>query len=367
MKTLPIVGSYQREDCQFLLELVEAKYLSIEEKEKAIQSGTVHYSDVLNKEAAPSEVYQALFYQFVEDYKYKFSKHVMELASTLDKNRRGDITLLSLARAGTPIGVLLKRALEEHYNRKVQHFSVSIIRDRGLDLNALDYLIEELNVNQESIAFIDGWTAKGVITRELYQSINTYNAENNTRIPNELYVISDCGGWADYSATAEDYPIPSSMLNSTVSGLISRSIWQPRESNKFHGCSKYEELSEVDCSNWFVDQISSLFPYVKIKEIGEIFQPTSQQLRSSQQSSMKRFIDDIMCRYGISDVNHIKPGVAEATRVMLRRVPELLIIRSMKSEKVQHLITLAKEKNVNISVETSLLFEACALIKQLKK
>ncbi len=34
-----------------------------------------------------------------------------------------------------------------------------------------------------------------------------------------------------------------------------------------------------------------------------------------------------MQRYGIGDVNLIKPGIGEATRVLLRRVPRLLLLR----------------------------------------
>ena len=31
-------------------------------------------------------------------------------------------------------------------------------------------------------------------------------------------------------------------------------------------------------------------------------------------------------KYGISDVNFVKPGIGETTRVLLRRVPNLILI-----------------------------------------
>ncbi|WP_422108959.1 cysteine protease StiP domain-containing protein [Vibrio owensii] len=81
-----------------------------------------------------------------------------------------------------------------------------------------------------------------MITRELKSSILSYNHQHNTNIQPALYVISDTGGVADFCATKEDYPIPSSMLNSTVSGLISRSLWRDANLNAFHGCVINEHL-----------------------------------------------------------------------------------------------------------------------------
>jgi hypothetical protein len=44
-----------------------------------------------------------------------------------------------------------------------------------------------------------------------------------------------------------------------------------------------------------------------------------------------------MQRYGIADVNLVKPGIGEATRVLLRRVPRLLVLRDPLAADVAHL------------------------------
>ena len=47
---------------------------------------------------------------------------------------KGDsLVIVSLARAGTPIGVLIKRYLEKKYCVQLTHYSISIIRGRGID------------------------------------------------------------------------------------------------------------------------------------------------------------------------------------------------------------------------------------------
>ncbi|WP_284193531.1 cysteine protease StiP family protein [Vibrio zhanjiangensis] len=361
----PILGSYEKNDCKFLLQETKCEFISIEEKEKLIQSGKRHYSELLNKELEPSDDYLNLFFHFTEKYKSKLAQHVFILAEKINHYQEGQITLVSLARAGTPIGVLVKKALEYFFNRNVVHYSISIIRDRGIDTVALDYLIKMKSYTPESIVFIDGWTAKGVITNELKNSILTYNQENGVYIKPLLYVISDTGGVADYFASQEDYPIPSSMLNSTVSGLVSRTLWQEPESQQFHGCYINRHLKDFDYSQWFIVQIASCFEdkEIIIGSKKDNYNIDAIYARKSRQKTMEEFISSMIKKYVIDDINHIKPGIAESTRVILRRVPSLLIVRSIECEKVKHLLMLAKEKKVKVEVDSSLLFEACALIK----
>jgi hypothetical protein len=40
-------------------------------------------------------------------------------------------------------------------------------------------------------------------------------------------------------------------------------------------------------------------------------------------------LDDIMGRENVRDVNRIKPGIAEATRAILRRVPNKVLVKDM--------------------------------------
>ena len=51
------------------------------------------------------------------------------------------------------------------------HYSVSIIRDRGIDENALHYIYR--THPEGKIQFVDGWTGKGAISIELTKACRT--------------------------------------------------------------------------------------------------------------------------------------------------------------------------------------------------
>ena len=57
------------------------------------------------------------------------------------KQKGADVVLVSLARAGTPIGILAKRYIKYKYNLNLPHYTISIIRDKGIDENALKYIL----------------------------------------------------------------------------------------------------------------------------------------------------------------------------------------------------------------------------------
>ena len=68
-------------------------------------------------------------------------------------------------------------------------------------------------------------------------------------------------------------------------------------------------------------------------------------------------------QHGIDDVNMVKPGIGEATRVLLRRTPRLLIVRDAGAPEVAHLAVLAQEKNVPMLVDRALPYHAVSLIR----
>ena len=64
-------------------------------------------------------------------------------------------------------------------------------------------------------------------------------------------------------------------------------------------------------------------------------------------------MDDVLYiskKYNISDINLVKPGIGESTRVLLRRIPDLVIINKQykDSNDLKPILRLAKEKNVPI-------------------
>lgn len=356
----PITGSYREADCQFLLTPLPGVFYSLREKERLIQSGAKHYSEMISFEAPPAASYLALFRTLTQRYKGRMAAEVMGLADAIAKARPAPITLVSLARAGTPVGALLQRALRHHLQVDSRHYSISIIRDRGIDEQALRFLLRERRRPASGMVFVDAWTAKGVITRELKRSIAHWNARHPEQLSDSLYVLSDIGGVADAAATHEDYAIPSGILNATVSGLVSRSILNRRiKPGQFHGCVFYEHLRSYDVSHWFLNEVEADMDVTNRA-------PLSTVSRRQRYARTCAYMERAMKRYGIEDINHIKPGIAEATRVLLRRVPARLLLRDPQAEAVSHLRMLAEEKGVTVESQTGMPFNAVAFIKSLK-
>ena len=355
----PISGSYDPSDCQFLLTPLEPHYTSIQEKERLIQSGQRHYSEMISFEKVPSAKYRELFLHLTALHKNRLAREILAVAEHVIQTRPAPLTIVSLARAGTPFGALLQRALTRRYGVESAHYSISIIRDRGIDTQALNYLLHELDRPAEGLFFVDAWTAKGVITRELKSSIAQWNTLRAPldQLSDELLVISDIGGSADYAATYDDYAIPSGVLNATVSGLLSRSILNDSiQDGQFHGTVCYEHLRDHDLSDWFLDEVSAIFDQVSPA-------PPPKESRAERAELTRHWISRWMNEYQITDLNYIKPGIAEATRVLLRRVPERVLIRNPDLPDIQHMLVLAQEKGVSVEIESEMPFRAAALIK----
>ncbi|NOQ17501.1 MAG: hypothetical protein GQ581_10620 [Methyloprofundus sp.] len=353
-------GSYALKDVQFLLKPIDVPDTPVVEKERLIQQDNRHYSEMLSRESLPSVQYMQIFHQAMQDNQQQMAHDCLYLAGKIVAKRSSDIVLVSLARAGTPVGVILKHTLEKYFQKQVSHYSISIIRDRGIDENALHYILAKHA--DSSIVFVDGWTGKGVIAKELTQSIEAFNQRYSVNIDAGLYVLVDLAGVAAVAASCEDYLIPSSILNATLSGLISRSILNADYigAKDFHGCVFYQEFSAADLSGWFVDALLECIDILWQAGLPSSF-PVLNRIKLQQQS--RDFIAIIKDQYHISDENRIKPGIGESTRVLLRRVPDIILLRDPDDNAVAHLKVLAAEKQVLLVHQADLPYQAVALIK----
>ncbi len=354
-------GSYAGADVTFLLKpLPLADFVEdVGEKEKLIQSGRRHYSEMLSPERLPSPRYEAVFEQACAANGERMARDCLVLAGLIAARRQGPVTLVSLARGGTPIGVVLRRLLERVHGRSTAHYSVSIVRDRGIDANALRHILARGHA-PASIVFVDGWTGKGVIARELAASVERFNLDNDSAIDSGLHVLSDLAGSAACAASCEDYLIPSSILNATVSGLVSRSVLNEAIGpDDFHGCVLYSDFAPQDRSRAFVDALEE-----RALALAESAPVAAQAIDTQAAAERSRaYIAAAMARYGIADVNLIKPGIGEATRVLLRRAPRLLVLRDPQSPATAHLRLLAEEKGVAVEVDPQLPYQAVSLIR----
>jgi hypothetical protein len=350
----PFSGSYAPQDVTFLLKPVTLQPTSVAEKERLIQSGRRHYSEMIPPESVPGEAYLVLYRDALARNAPRLAQDVASLAAALADLREGrEVVIASLARAGTPIGVLLVRALRR-LGLGATHYSVSIIRDRGLDAQALAHIAARHD--PRDVIFVDGWTGKGAISGELHRSLTT----RPHGFAPTLAVIADPAGRADIAPTFDDYLIPSGILNSIVSGLVSRTILNADLGGPgdFHACVHYRHLAPHDVSRAFVEEIDALGATAVPRPLP--------QGRAEAAQRCEHTIAELGARYSVADRNRIKPGIAEATRAVLRRVPERLLVRDAADPDVAHLLALASEKNLEIDLlPAQSPYRAAALIRGL--
>lgn len=360
-------GTYNAEDVTFLLKEIFIESTSVEDKEKNIQKNTSHYSEMITHEKAPTASYMDIFYSALELNRVKFATHLMVLAQkiNLEYENQDEIVIVSLARAGTPVGVILTKLLRHNFSRKVTHYTVSIIRDKGLDLNALKFITGKHS--SCTIAFVDGWTGKGVIGQELKQSVDVFNYEHNTYVSSNLFVVADISGTAYWSASSEDYLIPSAVLNSTISGLVSRTILIDKyiSSDDYHGCLFYNNLLEHDISQWFADEIFKASQILSTEDVKKSFDEAEKITKKHSQIQSKETIKKFLTYYNLDNKNYIKPGIGESTRVLLRRLPKEIVIKNKNDVNIQHLLHLCEKKQVSVRLDSTLCYNCVAVIEVL--
>ena len=370
-------GSYLASDVTVLLDIVDKDAVAdvpVSQKEALIQSGQRHYSDMLTLEHAPTAMHEQLYQQALAQGTTRTATDIVNLAYTLHHilqqtvSLQRPLILVSLVRAGLPIGVLLQRTLadaDSSYALPSVHYGISIIRDRGLDTVALQMI---LDAHPESpIIFVDGWTGKGAIYQELARSLDAFSDPNHPNFANifhqgenviPLLTLADPAGVAWLAASEEDWLIPSGLLNSTVSGLISRSLYTEPQSG-LHRSVFYDNLVAVDHSLAFVEQIDST---------RRALSTSPQYLQTFEQPRYQTadLIDMLAAEYDISNRNRIKPTIAEATRAILRRDPERILLATADHPDTVLLRHLCSERNINITVLGAkiLPYQAITLIKE---
>ncbi|MBH0778602.1 cysteine protease StiP family protein [Nocardia bovistercoris] len=365
----PSFGSYAAREVSWLLKDLSEVDLEadVAERERRIQAGDAHYAESLPIEYQPGEAYRDLFEQVLAESARRLALAVATVAELVVAERGDDIVLVSLARAGTPVGILMKRWLESGFGRPaltVPHYAVSIVRDRGIDAVALDYLAR--NHDPASIVFVDGWTGKGAITRELAEALDVYHAAGGARFDPELAVLADPGHCVRTFGTRDDFLIASACLNSTVSGLISRTVLNDTliGPGDFHGAKFYRELAADDVSVRMLDTVAAEFDAVRARVPAELAALLAAD-RTPNWSGWAS-VEKVRAEYGIGTVNFVKPGVGETTRVLLRRVPWRVLVRAADAPEHAHIRLLARARGVPVEVVPDLAYSCMGLIKEVR-
>ncbi|WP_063747884.1 phosphoribosyltransferase [Streptomyces sp. HGB0020] len=359
----PAFSSYAPEEVGWLLQDLSDVTLEAptEEREEAIQSGGAHYAESLPVEYQPSEQYQELYHAALKTTSTRIAQAVGAVTEIVLAERSPRPVLVSLARAGTPVGVLMRRWAQFRHGIDLPHYAVSIVRGRGIDANALRWLAA--HHDPADVVFVDGWTGKGAITRELAAAIEEFEASDGiTGFDPEIAVLADPGSCVRTYGTREDFLIPSACLNSTVSGLISRTVLRadlvgPYD---FHGAKFYRELAGADVSVDFLDAVAARFP-----DVADAVDAQAKELLSGDREPTWEgwaAVERISEEYGIHDVNLVKPGVGETTRVLLRRVPWKILARAGAGADLDHVRLLAGQRGVPVEEVGELPYTCVGLI-----
>ncbi|WP_341684163.1 phosphoribosyltransferase [Nocardia farcinica] len=367
----PEFGSYAPDEVSWLLKDLSDVDLEadVAERERRIQAGVAHYAETLPIEYQPDAEYRELFEKVLADSAERLALAVATVAELVVAERGPDVTLVSLARAGTPIGILMKRwlAARDHSGAPaldVPHYAVSIVRDRGIDAVALDYLAA--HHDPAAVVFVDGWTGKGAIARELSAALADYHAAGGARFDDDLAVLADPGCCVRTYGTRDDFLIASACLNSTVSGLVSRTVLNdtligPRD---FHGAKFYRQLADEDVSGRLLDTVAAAFDTVRPRVPAELA-----KVRGGDRTptwSGWASVEQVRAEYGIGSVNFVKPGVGETTRVLLRRVPWRVLVREADAPEHAHIRMLAAARGVPVEVVPDLAYSCMGLIKEVR-
>lgn len=367
----PAFGSYDAAEVTWLVKDLSDVTLEADTcvREPAIQAGEAHYAESLPVEYQPEESYQRLFHEQLDEVAPRVATAVgvvTELATSI-RGRR-DLVLVSLARAGTPIGILMRRWAQQRYRVDWPHYAISIVRDRGIDLAAMRYLAARHDPRQ--VLFVDGWTGKGAITREFTEAVAQVNAElqlGERGFDPELAVLADPGECVSLFGTRDDFLIPSACLNSTVSGLVSRTVLNDDliGPGDFHGAKYYAELAHRDVSGLYLDTVTGHLPAV-----ADQAELTANELVVADRSPTWvgwEAAERVRASYGIPHINLVKPGVGETTRVLLRRVPWKVVVNPERRDELSHVELLAAERGVEVVPVDGLPYSCIGLIRPTEK
>jgi len=359
----PLVGprfsSYSAEEVRWLLTDLSGAELEIPvaQRDEQIRAGA-HYAESLPVEYRPAPEYLALFQLLLTQSARRVAYLVGVLTETVLAARGREVVLVSLARAGTPVGILMRRWGQRIHQLSPPHYTMSIVRGRGADRVALRYLAR--HHDPARVVFVDGWTGKGTIADELRRALGRAAADG-LRFPAALAVVADPGCCAHLYGTRRDILIPSACLNSTISGLVSRTVAHPTllGPDAFHGAKFYPHLARTDLSNHYLDAISAHFT-----DVADTAARSARARAASPRPPAHTgwaAAQRIGATHGVADLNFVKPGVGETTRALLRRVPwKVLIDRT--SPPLPHLQLLAAHRHAHLVNVGDLRFSCAALI-----
>lgn len=332
---------FSPEDVTILLEESNIVPITIDEKEANIREG-VHYSEMIIKELPLSNYHLQIAAQM---YDQTLSDNVQRLANTIHQDAQGeDIVLLSLVRAGIPLGIGINQAIKSLGCERVKHYAISIIRDVGIDHVAMQYVLEQ-HPGAE-IYFVDGWTGKGSISVQLYESLTRASYWKDREI--KFVVYSDPAKTAWLSVEESDIALPFGLYNSVGFGLLSRTV-APKDEYSFHGAALQEHLKDYIQNRpvWKGSEDRSLIPI-------NYFRPTISD------------VGHMISRDWDLPLDRVKVSQLEVLRSILRRKPSCVFLNKDGDEEliIKLIRTLCEKQGIKILYSSKVLkgYKAASLL-----
>lgn len=323
-------SSYNEDDVILLLNDVTDKIKPVTQEQRRILVEKGEYvRSIIIKEYEVSKEYTKIVNDNMDLYIENVAKTVGILAEKLYTLKKNDLVLVDIARAGIPIGILLKRYLKMYHNVDIPHYSISLVQ--GLDPKAMEYIINKHGT--KGIQFIDGWTGKGTVAKEIKRCVEKYYPD----VDWGLGVLSDCINVAKYVGTREDIYIPHSPLNAAVTGLVSITVKNEKFDNPsgFHSAIYLKELEEDDQSAEYIERVVKQFTKQENIEINNEL-----LIDDTEIDKISKLIN--------TNKKELNPGINEAARAVLRRDLKKLIVQDKNDKELAVLIKLASSKNIPV-------------------
>ena len=165
----------------------------------------------------------------------------------------------------------------------------------------------------------------------------------NQNIDDSLAVLADPAKKSEIYGTRKDVCIPNACLNSTVSGLVSRTIHNSDyiKDTDFHGAVFFDSLVSQDYSNYFIEKVSSKF---KKNHSNVIFEKPELSYVDHVFNTLisKKILDKNF------DPTRVKLSIGEVSRSVIRRISSRIFIKNTDDPNVQFVMHMASLKSIPV-------------------
>ncbi|GAA4896363.1 cysteine protease StiP domain-containing protein [Actinomycetospora straminea] len=332
----PAFGTFAPGEVGWLLSDLSGHALEMptDVREAALAAGA-HYADALPPEPAPSAAYARVVARAVERAAPGVAAAVGVLAERVLAQRGPGVVLVSLARAGTPVGVLVRRWAAWARGVALPHYAVSVVRGRGLDRAALDALVAAHHPS--SLVLLDGWTGAGGIVDEVRRDLAAYARETGVVVDPTVAVLADPAHRTPLCGTREDLLVPHACLNATASGLVSRTVDRPDlvVPGAHHGAQVHRELAAVDRTAAVLDAVTACFG-----------SSTPSAPVAAPDGRGARYLAALARDLSLPGERRLRAGVGETSRTLLRRDPAAVLVARDAGPELDPVRRLCAERGV---------------------